>query len=286
MIGGEAFFDEWGDKCEGYAIWCYDHLKKQHCKPPTLTTINHSALDESDELSSAKNSEVVDDLDEKSEDDKSTLPEKDTEGSGGGFGLFATRALSRFIKDASASRKEEQQTEKDNNWLSDESTPHNADDSTSLDSSNSDENTSSVYSNSLDTNSIKAGIEDDDLPEMASEDTISVQKQEIVAQHPMFDERMVRITDEHSSTRYSSAVVSWKAKMLTALGTPSSQLTCTSENSKVLCKIALEHLLEQTEDVRAEYALEFEGLLVDELDSNFMTMNSLLDNELHETVDE
>ena len=36
----------------------------------------------------------------------------------------------------------------------------------------------------------------------------------------------------------------------------------------------------QAEDCQAEYALEFEGLLVGKVNANFTTMNTLVDREL------
>ena len=136
----------------------------------------------------------------------------------------------------------------------------------------------------------QVGIEDDDHREdLATEDAITLQEQEVIARKPTFEERLILVTDESTTTRYSSAVYPWNAKMLTALGVDPYDCVSTSfssEDTAVLCDKALEYLLKQTEDCRDKYALECEELLVEELDSHFTTMKSLFDSELHTTVKE
>mmetsp|Transcript_40064 Transcript_40064/g.73298 ORF Transcript_40064/g.73298 Transcript_40064/m.73298 type:complete len:965 (+) Transcript_40064:3-2897(+) len=109
------------------------------------------------------------------------------------------------------------------------------------------------------------------------------QKQEVTARKPRFEASLIPIKDGHNARRYSDAVYSWKSKMLAALGVELSHrdsIALPSEDTKILCVRALEYLLKQTEDYRAKYALEFEGLVAEKLNSKLMTIKSLLDNEL------
>ena len=119
-----------------------------------------------------------------------------------------------------------------------------------------------------------------------SEDAISAQKQQV-----KFEGKLISIPDEHSATRYSTSVCPWNVKMLNALGEIGvkslNDKSCafSPKDKKLVCNRALEYLLKQTEECRAKYALEFEGLLAEELNPRFMTLKSLVDNELCATAD-
>ena len=118
-------------------------------------------------------------------------------------------------------------------------------------------------------------------------DAISAQK-EIAAREPEFDTGFFPITGEHNSASdgnlCSDPVYPWNATMLIALGVKPSKCASMSpplKDKKMLCSAAREHLLEQTEECRAKFALEIEKLLVEEITFKFLTMKSLLDNILH-----
>ena len=71
--------------------------------------------------------------------------------------------------------------------------------------------------------------------------------------------------------------------MLAVLGVePASfdSIASSLEDRNLLCDTALDHLLDRTKDLQAKYELEFEGLLVDELNPKFTTTKSLLENEI------
>ena len=137
-------------------------------------------------------------------------------------------------------------------------------------------------------NSVGKGDRDFPTKVAATEDVTPLQKpDESIAQKPKFDCRLIPIMDDHNAIRYSDAVYPWHVRMLTALGVKPS--CCDAfrlgiDDRKSLCNIALEYLLEQTEDCQNKYALKFEEFLVEKIDIKFTTMRSLLDNELQETI--
>lgn len=100
---------------------------------------------------------------------------------------------------------------------------------------------------------------------------------------PQLQTSLIPMSDGHHATRYSDALYSSNQKMLTALGvniTSHDTVALPSEDTKILCDKALVYLLKKTEDCRAEYAVEFEGLLADKLNIKFLAMKSLVDNKL------
>ena len=119
---------------------------------------------------------------------------------------------------------------------------------------------------------------------------LPAQKKEVTAKKPRFEASLIPITDGHNATRYSDAVYSRERKTLAALGVEltdhdSISASPSSEDTNILCDRALEYLLKQAEDCRAEYALEFEGLVAEKLNSKLMTIKSLLYNELKTSGD-
>lgn len=298
--GGEELDDDFSIKMTGYAKTCHQ-LTNQHFKPIATTTANSltlNGLDGDETAPSAQRNFKGDGYEgfadvfqiNASGDEKSTPSDGEHKvASPGGFsGVFSImKSVSRFSMAARTPKKEEKESEEDENDLS-----HNVpnpnrpfqsiwravDDSTCMDSNSTNTN-----------NSIEAVVEDDNhLEEVATEDNIPLQKQEVTALKPKFEGRLIPMVDERNATRYSSVVYPWSAKMLTALGVEPSNydsIKLPSEHKNILCNTALEHLLNQTEDCRAKYALEFEELLAEQLNCKFMTMNSLLDSELHTTAD-
>jgi len=111
------------------------------------------------------------------------------------------------------------------------------------------------------------------------DDGVPARKPDVIAEKPRFQSCLIPISDGHNASRYGDAVCSHKRKILTALGVELSDcdsIALPSEDTKVVCDRALEYLLEQTKQYRAEYVLEFEGLLDERMNSNFMTLKSLL----------
>merc|ERR1712085_82436 len=276
---GEDLHGDFIIKCKGYAEMCHLQLTDQICKPTAIITTNDPTVDG-----------VGDNETPASEDEILTLSEEHKVASTGEFkgGSYIMKGISRFIMAARAPQNEEEDTTEDkddwrhnesNSSCPSESASHVTNDSTCMNSNNTDAK-----------DNIRAGIE-----EMASEETIPVHldyalaggegKQSVTARKPKFEGRLIPISDEHAATRYSSVVYPWSAKMLTALGVEPSNcdsIVFPSEGKKkILCNRALEYLLKQTEDSRAKYALEFEGLLVEQLNYKFMTMKSLLDSEFY-----
>ena len=135
---------------------------------------------------------------------------------------------------------------------------------------------SSASNNSTDTEDLKISVCN----------VLTIPKPEVAAKKPKFEASLISIlTNEHNSSRYSSAICPSNAKMLRALGVKRNLMPLPSDSRKILCKRALDYLLEQAEDCRAKYALYFEGLLIGELNSNFMTLKLSLDSELLATVE-
>ena len=264
----EVLGDEFSIKCESYAIACYLHLKNDHRKIKATTITNDLTFDGSGTTSSAQENGDEEDFEEDFNDGE-------PEGLGG-----IMKALSRFINVRRASQKGEEESEKDKDgfWQ---------------DEPNSkllcDPDDTRLGSNSKDTSAQSAqGTEDNNDPEKAATGD-PVQKEEVTAREPMFDERLIPIINERSATRYSRAVYPWNAKMRRALGFKPSNcnpVAFPSEDRTVLCKNALEYLLRQTEDCQAKYALDFEESLIEESNSKFVTMKSLLDNALHGSANE
>lgn len=112
-----------------------------------------------------------------------------------------------------------------------------------------------------------------------------VPKQKVFdAQKPQFQSSLIPITDGQSLTKYSDAVYSLEHKMLLALGadvTNSSLTDLTIEDFKVLGDRAIQYILTQTKDSRANYALVFEGVLAKKLNRKFEAIESWLDNEMN-----
>merc|ERR1712029_333650 len=85
-----------------------------------------------------------------------------------------------------------------------------------------------------------------------------------------------------NTTRYSDDLYSPKQKLLTALGVEGADLDAialSSGNTRSLCEAALKYLLERTEVCRATYSLEVKGVLAAKLNSEFMTIKSMLNKE-------
>ena len=118
---------------------------------------------------------------------------------------------------------------------------------------------------------------------VADEGMLLAQKQKVPARKPKFEGKLIPILNDYDAIRYSSAVYSWATKMLAVLGVePAScdSIASSLEDRNLLCDTALDHLLDRTKDLQAKYELEFEGLLVDELNPKFTTTKSLLENEI------
>jgi len=111
-------------------------------------------------------------------------------------------------------------------------------------------------------------------------DTIPAQKSGVTAQKPRFERRLIPVvTAVFSATGQSDAVYPRNTKMAVALGVEpfDRELSApTLEGTSTLCNSALKYLLKQTSELRAKYALEFEGLLVKQMNSRFKTVKSLL----------
>ena len=255
----EGCDEEFSSKCEGFAIWCYDQLKKQHCKPPTLTTINHSALDES--------ADKTDD-EECSESDESSTSDLGAE-SAGGFSIL--RNLSRRFSKNVQEEKEDSEEDEDE-MEQDEANPSHA-----LNNRAKSVRFSTIKdSTSADTSIPTTSQDYCDQEKAPTEDTIP-------AREPTFEERLVPIADEHSATRYRQAVeCPWMIKLLRALGVkPSSDpVALPSDDVKFICKKALEYLLALTADCQTKYELEFEGVLVEEMNTNFISLKKLINDAL------
>ena len=104
----------------------------------------------------------------------------------------------------------------------------------------------------------------------------------VVAEKPRSDTSLIPIIDGYNATRYSEAVYSSERKMLEALGVEPAYIDKTASSlgdNKILCDRAQECLLERSEDCRAEYTSEFEGLLVEKFHYEFLAMKSYLDKE-------
>jgi len=179
-------------------------------------------------------------------------------------GGIITEGLSRFTKAMMSPLKEEKEWDEGctHRLLSDMSSPCD------------NENISIITSNK----------KDGDVSEnVAAEDMIPSRIHDRIAQKPKFDGRLIPIPDDHNAARYREAVYPWHVKMLTALGVKPSNfdlIACPLADRKILCNRALESLLKQTNDCQTKYALEFDRLLVEKVNSKFMAMHSLLDNEL------
>jgi len=189
--------------------------------------------------------------------------DENTEGLGGGFdgGIAILKGLSRFLVAAKRPINKEEK-----------STKYTDDHSASVDNNTTDTN-----------NSIDLSMEEDDhLEKVSTAGTPPAQTRRAIARKPEFEGGLIPVTNDHSTTRYSDVVYPWNVKMLTALGVKSStcdSIAFSSGDRKVLCNKALEYLLKQTEDCRAKFSSELEGLLVEELNVKFMTMKSLLETE-------
>lgn len=97
-------------------------------------------------------------------------------------------------------------------------------------------------------------------------DDLPLPSHDVKAEKPRFETSLIPITDGHNATMYSEAVYSRKRKMLTVLGVDLADLdesTLPSGDTDALCDVALECLLKRTENCRAEFASEFEGLLIE-----------------------
>lgn len=118
---------------------------------------------------------------------------------------------------------------------------------------------------------------------VADESMILAQKQKVPARKPKFEGKLIPILNDYDAIRYSSAVYSWTAKMLAVVGVEPARcdsIVSSIEDRNLLCDTALDHLLDKTKDIQAKYDLEFEGLLVEELNSKFTTTKLLLDHEI------
>jgi len=100
----------------------------------------------------------------------------------------------------------------------------------------------------------------------------------VIAKAPRFKASLIPIGDGHNATRYTDAVFSPRRKLSAALGV---ELTdhdsfiispSFSEDTKGIC----EYLQKQAKGYRAEHALEFEGLVVEKLNSKFESMKMSL----------
>merc|ERR1711862_607196 len=107
---------------------------------------------------------------------------------------------------------------------------------------------------------------------------ILLKKQDVTAQKPRFEGRLIPITAVLNATGHNDSIYPWKLKMIVALGMDNSDCDLSalpSNDSKSLCSRALEHLLKQSSEFRAKHALEFEELLVKSLNFKFDTIKSL-----------
>ena len=119
--------------------------------------------------------------------------------------------------------------------------------------------------------------EKDELEEGSATDS------EVSARKPEFEERLIPTASNNAVTRFGDTVYPWNVKMLTALGVKPfnyNSVTIPSRDRKVLCNGALESLLKETEECRVKYALEFEKLLLSDMDTRFIPIKSSLYNYL------
>ena len=277
-LADEAFNDDFCIECEGYAITSCLHVTNRS-----------------------------------SNDDRTIIAgEEHASGSAGFRGTFM-KAISCFVKTGRAPQKVEEVTDDntydvgqderksnrllDPNCLCDETISQDADNGLSLDSHSRtrkdgmEEDTekdihllkktvrtvrfSTIKDNNNRDTSISTRMTDD-WKETPNGNTIP-------AREPMFEEmNLIPIVDEHSAARYSSEVCPWNVKLLIALGVkPSScNVTSLSEDREILCKKAMGYLLELTEDCQTKYELEFEGVLVEEMNTIFISLKKLIDATL------
>mmetsp|Transcript_37293 Transcript_37293/g.79513 ORF Transcript_37293/g.79513 Transcript_37293/m.79513 type:complete len:529 (-) Transcript_37293:250-1836(-) len=103
--------------------------------------------------------------------------------------------------------------------------------------------------------------------------------EQISNQTPPMGAILLPLTEYHFAHQHRDAVYSRKRIILVALGVKPADcdsIETSSEETKVLCDRALEYLLKQTEGSRTAYAADFDGLVVEKLNSKFVTMKSLL----------
>ena len=289
MLGctGEHVDSDLSMKWKSYAEMCRVQLSDQNSKQNFTSNTSNSTVGELGRSKTAVSPQTTvkeDDYEafadvlqlNPSDPTSSDEEHKATSTGGSKGGLYIMKGLSHFIRAAKASKNKDVSEDSSQNQPP-ERTLSAADDSKDMDSNNTNTN-----------NNVGAAIEDDDQLEKSTlEDTITVQKQSVTAKNPKFEGRLIPLTDERNKTRYSNIVYPWRAKMLTALGVePSKHASTSSEDRKILCNSALEYLLKQTEDCRAKYASEFEGLIVTQLNCKFKAMKLLLDSELHTTYNE
>ena len=125
-----------------------------------------------------------------------------------------------------------------------------------------------------------------DHPDKAvPKDRIPVQKRGSTAREPRFERRLVPITAVFNAVEHSDALYPWSLKMAVALGVEHANWDASALTSQELCGRALDYLLEKTSDFQVKYVLEFEGLLVKQINSRFETVVSLLDNVLQTPAD-
>ena len=283
---GKELDDDFSTRCKGYAKMCHQ-LVKQNRKPIGTNTASGLTFHGND----GEKIEDEDDSEADLEDDELPLPKENQPESLTKINtaVLVTSALSRFFKLAKASKEKEEswkESEEESEEESEDESEDEPEEESEEDSNESrqDESNPKRLSNHYLSFESGLGMKDVEYAErVVNRDTVPEQEHEVPAQEPKFEGRLILpITDEANATRYSSAVCPWNAKLLRALGVkPSScNVTSLSEDREILCKKAMGYLLELTEDCQTKYELEFEGVLVEEMNTIFISLKKLIDAAL------